>query len=144
MHLRHAVIAVAATLMAGQAALAAPAPAVKSRFLLLLNEDAAYQASRVEGSTDRIAEYAAWARGLAESGRLAAGEKLKDEGRVLHGTTRRPLPAAELPGGRRGGLAGYFVISAADAQEAETIALGCPHLKYGGTVVLRPIEDLEP
>lgn len=144
MHRRHAVIAAAVSLIAGQAALAASVPAPKARFLLLLNEDASYQASRVEGSVDRIAEYAAWAKGLADKGALAAGEKLKDEGLVLQGTTRRPVPADERPGGRRGGLAGFFVIAAADAREAETIALTCPHLKYGGTVVVRPIEDLEP
>ncbi len=143
MHRRLAVIAGAVSLIAGHAALAAPA-ASKARFLLLLNEDAAYQASRVEGSADRIAEYSAWAKGLADSGKLAAGEKLKNEGRVLHGATRRAVSVSDLPGGRPGGLAGYFVIAAADLREAEAIALTCPHLKYGGTVVVRPIEDLEP
>jgi hypothetical protein len=114
------------------------------RYLLLLNEDASYDSSKVPGQADRVGEYQAWAASLGERGKLAGGEKLKDEGTVLHRTSMRAVSPSELPAGKPGGLAGYFIISAADAREALEIAKSCPHLKYGGTVVVRPIEDLQP
>ena len=36
--------------------------------------------------------------------------------------------------------AGFFVIAARDEREALAIARTCPHLRYGGTVSVRPIE----
>ena len=36
--------------------------------------------------------------------------------------------------------AGFFIIAARTDEEALAIARSCPHLRYGGTVALRPIE----
>jgi hypothetical protein len=45
-----------------------------------------------------------------------------------------PLP----PGEAR--LAGYFLIRAADRRTALEIARSCPHVRYGGRIVVREIE----
>jgi hypothetical protein len=37
-------------------------------------------------------------------------------------------------------LSGYFIIGATDLQAALELARTCPHVHYGGTVVLREIE----
>ena len=131
--------ALAATAVAHAQTATAP---TRARFLLLLHEDASYQASAVPGQSDRVAEYQAWAKELGERGQMVGGEKLQDAGTVLNGAQARAVTAAELPQGKPGGLAGYFVIAAKDSSEALAIARSCPHLKYGGTIVLRPIEDL--
>jgi hypothetical protein len=39
-------------------------------------------------------------------------------------------------------LSGNFMIAAADADEALRLARGCPHLRYGGRLAVRPIETL--
>ncbi len=89
---------------------------------------------------NQVREYGIWIHHLAETGRLAQGEKLKDSGRVLQkisGATQRlatPLPQ------NVGALGGYFIIAAANYEEALKIAEECPHLKYGGVIELREID----
>ncbi len=89
---------------------------------------------------ERIKEYGQWLHGLAENGRLASGEKLKDSGRVLRNLAGQldvhNSPLAEEPGA----LGGYFIIAAANYDEALKIAAECPHLKHGGVIELREID----
>lgn len=103
-------------------------------FALMLYEDASYVAA---GShEDRVAEYTAWARSLAERGYLVDGAELASTGVLLAQTQPR---VDAVPTSSQGVLAGYFIIRAADRDEAERIARECPHLKYQGTISLRPI-----
>jgi hypothetical protein len=37
-------------------------------------------------------------------------------------------------------LAGYFIIRAADQRSALEIGRSCPHVRYGGRIVVREIE----
>lgn len=109
----------------------------RQQFALMLYEDVAYQTAPAAAAPDRVAEYTAWARGLAADGTVVGGEKLADSGVLLAssepGATR--VPSSEI-----GVLAGYFVIRAEDENEAARIAATCPHLKYGGRISLRRIE----
>jgi hypothetical protein len=89
-----------------------------------------------------IAEYARWSESVAGRGHLVAGEKLQDgTGRVLRGgrggrrVTDGPyMEATEIIGG-------YFVIRAADYEEAVSVLSDCPHLEHG-TIEVRQIEPL--
>lgn len=89
-----------------------------------------------------IAEYVAWRDKIEAQGRLIGGEKLTDEGgrhltndngeiRITDG------PYAEA----KEMLGGYFAIKAADYDEAVEISKDCPHLKYGGRIELRKIDN---
>ena len=78
--------ALAATAVAHVQTATAP---TRARFLLLLHEDASYQASAVPGQSDRVAEYQAWAKELGERGQMVGGEKLQDAGTVLNGASMR-------------------------------------------------------
>lgn len=109
----------------------------RPQFALLLYEDAAYRSAPPDGLQARIAEYAGWARELANEGRLVDAGKLSDAGALLAGTDRA---SAVVPRAPEGVLAGYFVIRAKDRAEAERVARECPHLRYGGTISLREIE----
>ena len=111
---------------------AAPAP----EFMLLLYEDAGFRAPRAGGAPARAQEYAAWARSLGGDGRLVAGDELATAGEELHGEGG---PQPLNPGALESAPRGYFVIAAADQSEALRIARSCPHLKYGGRIVVRPI-----
>jgi hypothetical protein len=37
-------------------------------------------------------------------------------------------------------LAGLFLVTARDMEEVRRIAETCPHLRYGGGIVIRPVE----
>ena len=112
-----------------------PAPG-QSEFLLLLYEDAAFEARHRDDIPKLEAEYSAWIRALARSGHALAGEKLAWRGAEL----REGRPATLLPDVPDPNTAnGFFIIVAADEQAAISMAETCPHLRYGGRVVLRPI-----
>jgi hypothetical protein len=85
---------------------------------------------------ERVAEYTAWAGSLAQRGYLVDGAELSSSGVLLASSQSR---TDAVPTSSQGVLAGYFIIRAADRDEAERIARECPHLKYRGTVSLRPI-----
>ena len=105
-------------------------------FVLLLLEDK----NTFTAGPGHVSEYGHWIGDIRKSGRVATGEKLQDDGRLMHLeagqlrirdiSTREPQLA----------LGGYFVIEATDYQEALRIASQCPHLKYGGWIELRQID----
>jgi hypothetical protein len=105
----------------------------RPRFMLLLLEDASYENPAPGEMEGRVSEYASWARELTRSGIEVSGEKLGEAGIPL-GPPRGEQPPIATE------LAGFFIVSAADAGEAAGIARGCPHLKHGGRIVVRPIE----
>jgi len=103
------------------------------RYLLLL-----YEGSRFDpaGATHEqlVGEYAAWARGLAERGKLVEASELGEEERLMSGageSTRAPA----------GAISGFFIVRAADMTDAAAIAATCPHVKYGGEVAVRLLRE---
>jgi hypothetical protein len=107
---------------------ASPAGDPRPLYMLLLY-DVAVTTPQEEAA--RVSEYGAWARRLHAAGHLKAGEKLKDEAFVLG----PPVGAAE-----DGRLGGYFLVAAADLEQALAIARDCPHVRHGGRVVVRPLD----
>jgi hypothetical protein len=103
------------------------------RFLLLLydakNSGAAQSA---EEKTQIVAEYSAWARGLASEGRLVSAEELSENPPEWFGGAVQTVDGARI--------GGFFLIRARDLSEARQIAERCPHLRHGGRVELRPIQ----
>jgi len=129
------VAALLAGVWIGETRTARPAPN-GSRFLLLLYLDAEYQPTDAAGDVAREAEYSAWIRALARAGHATMGEKVAWGGVELR-PNRPPVDLSPVP--TPDSARGFFVIVAADEQAALAIAKTCPHLKYGGRVVLRPI-----
>jgi hypothetical protein len=92
----------------------------------------------VAGTPDtRRREYADWARGIASRGVAISGEELADEARevgVATSDASSPVAPASGPLPR-----GYFVVSVPDLDSAQRIAATCPHLRYGGRIVVKKI-----
>ncbi|MGQ0590529.1 MAG: hypothetical protein ACT4N8_13550 [Sphingosinicella sp.] len=74
----------------------------------------------------RASEYGQWARGRSEA--VVDGAELSGHPLILGSASGAKSP-----------VSGYFIIRAATAEEAEAIARTVPHLRYGGTVVVRRI-----
>src|SRR6185436_7488428 len=101
---------------------AGPPPAVSPRFVLLLYGE-------VPGNeADRVREYREWAKQLAAEGHTVSGEKL-DEAAIVAGPD---VPNAAS-------LRGFFIVGADSEAEARRIAANHPHVRHGGTVVVRAI-----
>jgi hypothetical protein len=89
-----------------------------------------------------IGEYISWKESLEAKGLLTGGEKLADEGgkhlRSNGGEIRvTDGPFAEV----KEALAGFFSIIADDYESAVELSKTCPHLKYGGWIELREIDE---
>lgn len=79
----------------------------------------------------REREYGRWAASLANGARWVGGHELGD---VVDDIGVKPngVPAIDH-------LAGYFVIDAPSREIAAEVARTCPHVKYGGRVVVMAI-----
>ena len=111
-------------------------------YMLLLHEQPAdFAEVSPEEMQAIISKYSAWRDGLAKSGHLVGGEKLRDDGgRVLRagddGVRVLDGPYSET----KEVIGGYFAIQAADYDEAVQVSSDCPHLTFGGTIELREVE----
>ena len=90
-----------------------------------------------------IQKYSDWADSLQKSGHLVGLNKLRDDpGKNIVGTGADRVvtdgPYAET----KELIGGYWIISAADYDEAVKLASGCPSLEFGSRVEVREVEDL--
>jgi hypothetical protein len=91
-----------------------------------------------------IGKYEAWRTEISKRNQLRGGEKLTDEGgRELRVRNEKVSvtdgPFSEL----QEVLGGFFMIEAANYDEAVEIARTCPHLSFGdGRIEVRQVENL--
>jgi hypothetical protein len=92
-------------------------------YMLALHSGPSYRRG-AEGA--RAAEYGRWAR--------------RHPAAILDGAELGPAAAVLGPPADRGStLSGYFVVRVREPAEAVAIARTMPHLRYGGTIVIRRI-----
>jgi hypothetical protein len=111
-----------------------------NRFLILLQAGGMSAADEPpHGSAEeenRVREYVAWMRGLRADGHLLQGERLADSGRELNSDGENDAQWSLADGT----VVGFFVVSAPDLAQAVELARGCPHLRHGGRIEVRPID----
>ena len=106
------------------------------QFLLLIAEDARYTPPADSSDAQaRVAEYTEWAGRLAGAGKLISAGELAYSGTDVRAEGR----TASVIDSQAGAVSGYFLVHAESLAQAEQLAADSPHLKYGGTVVVRPI-----
>jgi hypothetical protein len=110
-----------------------------AEFMLVLNSLPNEPADNSAEGRQFFEEYKSWAHKMGEKGLLVGGEKLENEMRQLKLVNGKTMVATTQSGGNESAIAGYFLIRAADYQQAIDIAGDCPHLKHGGTVEVRRI-----
>lgn len=114
-----------------------------SQFILLLHHSPEqWQGVSAEEVQAVIAEYSAWRDKLEQDGRLIGSEKLIDDTAKMltapNGSVVVDGPFAEA----KEIIGGFFMIEAADWDEAVAVSKECPHLKYQGRIELRQIDAL--
>ena len=97
----------------------------RPRYLLLLAGDVTPAA---DGSS-RAAEYGEWARSLSARGIAVSGDELTSHAEIVTNARVATFPDLSSVGG-------YFIIEAADDGAAAALAHTCPHVKYGGSVIV--------
>ncbi|MGH9317547.1 MAG: hypothetical protein ACRD1P_10620 [Thermoanaerobaculia bacterium] len=118
-----------AGILIGVRAKSSQAPSASlSRYVLFLEGSGEPSA---EEEARRVADYKLWARQVSKAGHLIVGEKLFPEARRVGGGSG--------PAGGGESVRGFFEIAARNDAEALEIARGCPHLRYGGWIVIRKV-----
>ena len=114
------------------------------QYILLLREAPSdFSNFSPEEAQQIFGEYFAWRSKIQAEGKYVGSNKLREEGgrhvsmrngkaRVVDG------PYAEA----KEVMGGYFIISAANYDEAVETSKGCPHLKYNGWIEVREIEPV--
>lgn len=117
-----------------------------AQYMLLLHQVPNYNMDLPrEKMLEMTKRYMAWADGLRQKGKMVGGEKLAVGGvRHIKVKDGKPVASDGPYAEAKDVIGGYFVIEAADASEAETIARECPHLALSGTnwVEIRPIDAM--
>ena len=90
-----------------------------------------------------IQKYNDWADGLQQSGHLVGLNKLRDDpGKNIVGFGANQVvtdgPYAET----KELIGGYWIVNAANYDEAVKLASTCPSLEFGSRVEVREVEDL--
>jgi hypothetical protein len=101
-------------------------PVNQPEFVLLL-----YAGDEAGATPSRRDEYSAWARSIAAQGTTISSLELAEPAELI--AVLPDNPGSGPPAQPRG----LFVVRARDLAEAQRIAATCPHLRYGGQIVLR-------
>lgn len=114
-----------------------------AKFMLILREDpATFAALSPDEMQSIINEYRLWGEKMGQAGKLAGGEKLRDEGGRNVTARSGTVVATDGPYAEaKEVIGGFFIIEAADYAEAEGLAAGCPHVRFG-TIELRQVDDM--
>lgn len=109
-----------------------PEKSHRTQYALFLFENGEFEMGDPEAM---ISEYENWAIKLGEQGKLEYAEKLNDSKELWLGKSTIQNTTSKLTG--------YFVYYAKDFKEAQEIAKTHPHIKYGGGMELREIDEFE-
>ncbi len=89
-----------------------------------------------------IEKYRAWRDRLEEAGRLVGSDKLKDgEGRVVSSQNGKMRVLDGPYSETKEVVGGYFMVQAADYDDAVKLCEDCPHLEFGGTIEIREVDE---
>ncbi|MFN0182608.1 MAG: YciI family protein [Aquabacterium sp.] len=115
-----------------------------NQYLLLLHETPALYADMSPAAMkELVARYTAWAGEMGQAGRLVSGEKLTDDGgRHLSLKGGAPVAVDGPYAEAKDVVGGIFVIKAADDDEAQRLAQGCPHMRDGNWIEIRRIDTM--
>ena len=91
----------------------------------------------------KVEKYQAWVGKLKSSGRHVGGEKLREEGGKALRLEKGRVQAVDGPYSEaKEVLGGYFLIEAANYDQAVERTKDHPHLHYGGTIEVRAIHPM--
>lgn len=112
-----------------------------SKFMLVLHDDPSVFADLSPEDMQKVVQrYNEWAGKLAQQGRMAGGEKLKDEpGRIVRRDGDKPVVKDGPYSETKEVFGGFFLINAESYDEAIALSQDCPHLDYG-TIEIRAVD----
>ena len=84
-----------------------------------------------------MGKWMAWIDELSKAGKYVAGEPLLPGGKLVSGKDKKVTDGPYTEGKEIVG--GFFIINAADYDDAVSLAKDCPDYEYGGSVQVRQV-----
>ena len=115
----------------------------KSEYMLLFRGTHWDGGLSPEETQNVLGQFMGWLERLTAEGTAKGGQPLENTGRIVSAKKRGGIvdgPFAES----KEAVGGYFILQGVDLEEAVEIARGCPALKYGMIVEVRPIAEQCP
>lgn len=110
-------------------------------FMLLLSGEVQHDDSlSIEEKQAEMQKYLNWLNELQAKGIVKGGQPLGDNGRVLKNLKGVITDGPFLE--TKEAIGGYFIITAENLDAATEIAKTCPHLLMGGTIEIRPLNQI--
>jgi len=128
---------------AAASAAAQPEEAAMSEFVYLFRSSESEQREFMgpERAQQSMQVWVAWMRGLEEKGHLKnPGQPLGLVGKVVRGKQKTVTDGPYLEA--KDLVAGFILIEARDLAQAAELAKGCPMLEGGGSVEVRPVNEM--
>lgn len=116
------------------------APGKTSEYLFLFRGSDWDKGLTPEQLQTTMNQFVAWFERLQQQGKVKAGQPLEREGRFISGKNGRTVADGPFTESKEA-IGGYFLVQAADFDEAVALARQCPVLEHGSTVEVRPVAD---
>lgn len=112
------------------------------KFMLIFHSDLSNdkQPSPAE-MQDNMAKWMAWIDKLAKDGRYVSGEPLLPGGKLIKGNAKNVTDGPYAEGKEIVG--GYFIVNAANFEEAVALCDGYPDYDLGGSIQVRQVMKLD-
>ncbi|MBP6022777.1 YciI family protein [Ferruginibacter sp.] len=111
------------------------------KFMLIFQGVKAAEQPSAEQMQKNMGLWMAWIDKLAKAGKYDAGEPLLPTGKVISGKNKTVTDAAFAEGKEI--IGGYFIVNAADYNEAVALCDDYPDYENGGTVIVRQIMKMD-
>lgn len=114
-----------------------------AKFMLILHETPNdYRKLSPEEMQKLIEKYNAWAGKLGAAGKLAGGDKLKEDGGKIVSLKLAKVAVVDGPYSEaKEVVGGYFILEAANYAEAVELVRDCPHLPFG-RIEIREVDPM--
>lgn len=111
------------------------------KFMLIFEGIKAAQQPSAEEMQANMGKWMAWIDKLVKAGKYDSGEPLYPTGKIIKGSAANVTDAAFAEGKEI--IGGYFIVNAADYDEAVALCEDYPDYENGGAVIVRQVIKME-
>jgi hypothetical protein len=114
---------------------------IMEKFMLIFQGQKAATPPSAEQMQENMGKWMAWIDKLAKGGKYVSGEPLQATGKIIKGSPNNVTDAAFAEGKEI--IGGYFIVNAADYDEAVSLCADYPDYTNGGAVIVRQIQKMD-
>ena len=111
------------------------------KFMLIFQGIKSDQQASPQQMQEIMGKWMSWIDKLAKAGKYEGGEPLQPTGKIITGKNKTVTDAAFAEGKEI--IGGYFIVNAADYDEAVALCDGYPDYERGGAVIVRQVQKMD-